>query len=326
MADYRNNRADRSSRRPAPASREPAPQVDPRTGRTGFPRPNVAATNASAGNRADRSSVRPTSGVSNIPPGAQNAPGWAPPAPSFNPGAPYQSRFPQPIGPRGLGTMQPQDARLPGIGSQPASAGFAPGEGAAYQRALEGAQKSGGTPPPPGRPTAGEPAVRSGFSQQRIDPSTGTQIAGQTAFGAGFSPLANPQIDWNSLQKSINGEGWTNAGVVAGTQTDMNGSVKNPFAESQLTPAQPLIPGTPGFAPGMPSLGGALAGAGNVPMSASSPTPGVVPAAFTPGLELGGAVAEATPVVDATVPAESAQEFALGALQDQIRRNRLDLR
>jgi hypothetical protein len=234
--------------------------------RGGFPAPNgrgvsnippdkrAYAEQMRARQDARRSGSRPAPVVGNTPTGAQNAPGSTPP-----------------VGQMAVLNGQPVMWKGDRWGTPPSEAMGVP-EAVTAPRS-----RSGASGPPPRAPggQAPVPEVRSGNSQQRVSPVTGQPLGSTTGFGtttpaspfgAGFNPLAATPFDRAALEASIKGEGWTNAGVVAGTQTDMNGAVKNPFVESQLTMASfggqqaPTIPAqlsTPfGAAAGMAPLAG----------------------------------------------------------------------
>lgn len=184
---------------------------------------------------------------------------------------------------------------------------------------------------PAQRPPAPAPATtsfQSGNSQQRVDRFTGASLAPMQAafttpggFANAFDPSNPLQIDRDALiRAAYKGEGLTNkifdqAEDYSKVLSDGLGTKANGFALAgnlMGTPQQAPAPVATGFAP-------PVAGPGIVMPEVQ---PGVIQAAYTSGADLTTA-----PVMDtADAPEEAAQEFALGALQNQIRRNRLDLR
>jgi hypothetical protein len=187
--------------------------------------------------------------------------------------------------------------------------------------------RSGASGPPPRAPggQAPVPEVRSGNSQQRVSPVTGQPLGSTTGFGtatpaspfgAGFNPLAATPFDRAALEASIKGEGWANADVVAGTQTDMNGAVKNPFVESQLTMASFGGQQAPTMPAQLSTLFGAAAGM--APLAGEVMTNSQVQMPID--LVLSGPGATTQEVSD--VPEEAAQEFVGNELQKLIKARR----
>lgn len=238
------------------------------------------------------------------------------------------------------GTMQAQDSRPPGIPGIPSSAGFAPGQGAEFQRRLQEKPKPSFATPPgggwrdTGRSAPLAPQQSSGRSIPRAviqADGTATPVPPATPSfgGAGFNPLAAPgSLSYNpaELQKELaTGGGWTNAGLVAGLQTDLNPIVKDTFTSDQLTPFTTASFGAPGqSAPASPvaalpefQMAGSLLGSPLTGELLNAPTPGVTNAvSVTPE-----SVVVAAPEVDAQSMASDAVNQVM-SLQNRIRENR----